>query len=475
MNLQDNLNADSSLGSLEEATAAETAQQSCLDSLDLVQTSEFICNESKLEATRAPIQDTAFCQLQPWSCTAAADVVKQAHLHGDPDTLRLSILNMRGAEVGVLKCRPGDVVSEVKRRLSLATGSPCHEQRLVYGDLILKDRETLRASGITQAHATLQCIKVWPSGVARKLEAHRQSRDSSQAISASLADIADSVIQTEHALSQGARPCATDIVMAITPQHRGELINWMVLAFDLIHLDDSMLHSVVLTLDRYYARRASPIEVTAMQRLLMAAVCMEMKLAGETEYPQSHRDRLLAHLCHGRFSTAAILKAEFDMLRALGFVAGVPTPVTFLREFVLRLDEEGTCINEALQLALFMLELALFAPETQYGQPHVILAAGALSAALRALDAPPSQHEALVEDLPIFCPDIHLIGDVVLDCEESLLNHWLMCSNDSITWGQFYVNLENKFSCSARHNVSRLSPHESLERLKRARLSKASN
>jgi len=247
-----------------------------------------------------------------------------------------------------------------------------------------------------------------------------------------------------------------------------------VLAFDVIHFGDSMLHSVVLTMDRYYARHASSIEVTAIQKLLMAAVCTEMKLASEKEYPCGHRERLLAHLCHGRLSKAAILKAECDMLNGLGFVVGVPTPVTFLREFALRLDEAGADGDQALQLALFLLELALFEPELQYSQPHVILAAGAFSAALRALDAPSAQHEALVEDLPIYCPDLHSIEDAVLDCEESLLKHWLMCSSGSIMWGQFYVHLENKFSCTARHNVSRLSPDTSLQRFLQSRLLEAS-
>jgi len=256
--------------------------------------------------------------------------------------------------------------------------------------------------------------------------------------------------------------------MAITPQHRGELINWMVQAFDLIHFDDSMLHSIVLTLDRYCAQLPIPVDVAAIQTVLMAAVCMEMKLASENEYPDGHWQRVLAHLCHARLSLVAILKAERDVLCGLDFVVGIPTPVTFLREFAMRLDDAGADSNQALQLALFILELALFEPEVQYAQPHVILAAGAMSAALRALDVPQAQREALVEDLPIYCTDLHSMEDAVLDCEERLLDHWLRCSTGSSIWGQFYIHLENKFSCSMRCNVSRLSPRASLERFIKA-------
>jgi hypothetical protein len=377
---------------------------------------------------------------------------------------------MSGAEVAVLHCLLGDAVSEVKRRFSRTTGTSGHEQRLVYGNLVLKDCETLKSSGVTHGHATLQCIKVRPSGVARNLEAQRQSQDPGKAVSASLAEVVDAVMQTEHALSESARPRAADVAMAITLQHRGELINWMVQAFDLIHFDDSMLHSIVLTLDRYCARLSKPIDVAAIQTVLMAAVCTEMKLASENEYPDGHWQRVLAHLCHGRLSLAAILKTECDVLCRLGFVVGIPTPVTFLREFAMRLDEVGTDSTKALQLALFLLELALFEPEVQYAQPHVILAAGAMSAALRVLDAPPVQREALVEDLPIYCPGLHSMEDAVLHCEESLLSHWLICSTGSSVWGQFYIQLENKFSCSARYNVSHLSPRASLERLIQAHL-----
>jgi len=462
-------NADCKLKSQEGNASFVIEQQSNVGSLGLVQSSELICNASEVHPTQGPCQDAAFFPIPTWPCTVAWGVGNQIHSQSDHNALRLSILSMSGSEVAVLQCLPGDAVSEVKRQLSRITCTPGHEQRLVFGNRVLKDRETLKASGITHTHATLQWIKVRPSGVARNLESQRRSHSPSKALSASLAEIVDSVMQTEHVLSESARPRAADAAMAITPQHRGELINWMVQAFEVCHFDDSMLHSIVLTLDRYCARRASPIEATAIQKVLMAAVCTEMKLASESEYPHGHWQDMLAHLCHGHLSRAAILKAEFDILRGLGFVVGIPTPVTFLREFATRLDEAGTVDNQALQLALFLLELALFEPEVQYAQPHMILAAGAMSAALRALDAPATQREGLVEDLPIYCPDLHSMEDAVLDCEESLLKHWLMCSTGSITCDRFYVQLEHKFGCSARHNVSRLSPSASLKRFLLAR------
>jgi len=477
------VNADSSLKYPEQNANCEIMRQSNLNSLGQIQSSQIVCNE--VDPIEGPCQDVTFVVLPTWPFTiGVANQINQVISGPSPDTLHLSIpdnlclsiVNMNGDELAVLLCRPEDAVSRVKRRLSHTTCTPGQEQHLVYGNRVLKDCETLRASGITQAHATLQCINVRPSGVARNLAAQRCSRDPDTALSASLADVVDSVMQTEHALSESVRPSAADVATAITPHFRGELINWMVKAFDAMSFDDSMLHSIVLTFDRYCGR-SPPIEVTAIQTVLMAVVCTEMKLV-DPHYLYAGAGggwrEVIAHLCQRRLSRAAILKRECDVLQKLGFVVGVPTPVTFLREFALRVEEAGGDGDLASQLALFLLELALFEPEIQYAHPHVILAAGALSAALRALDAPPTQREALVDDLSIYGADLRSMEDAVLDCEESLLNHWLMCSTGNTMWGHFYVHLENKFNRDSRHNVSQLSPSVSLERFLQTRLPEAS-
>eukprot|EP00418_Pyrodinium_bahamense_P085449 CAMPEP_0179053824 /NCGR_PEP_ID=MMETSP0796-20121207/22472_1 /TAXON_ID=73915 /ORGANISM="Pyrodinium bahamense, Strain pbaha01" /LENGTH=540 /DNA_ID=CAMNT_0020750433 /DNA_START=81 /DNA_END=1703 /DNA_ORIENTATION=- len=388
------------------------------------------------------------------------------------ELVELTIVSMSGSELAVLRCLPWDLVSEVKRRLSRAVGAPASGQRLlVNGRAMLRDRDTLAQCGIAKPGATLHCVYVRPSGVARNLEAQRHSEDPAQAMGACLADIADTVMQSEYALSVSVRPCASNITRAITLRHRAELINWMVQAFDVLHFDDCILHSVVLTLDRYYTRRATPIEVTSIQRVLLSAVCTEMKISSECDFTHGHWQRVLTHLCQGRLSIPTILQAEFEVLSRLDFVVGVPTPVTFLRELGIHLRELASAVNcdRALQLALMLLELALFEPSVQYGCPHAVLAAGALGAALFTLDAPAEQHEALLEDLAVYSPELCKVEELLLDCEEDLLELWLASSLGTGQWADFYQQLERKFSGRSRHGVAFLSPRVGVDRIRTGR------
>jgi hypothetical protein len=256
----------------------------------------------------------------------------------------------------------------------------------------------------------------------------------------------------------------------------------MVQAFDVLRFDDAVLQGVVLTLDRYYARQAEAIEVTAIQRVLLSAVCTEMKLSCSDEFPPMHWQRVLDHLCHGRLSLAAILQTELEVLEQLDWVVGVPTPVTFLRELSIRLRggsfgettvpataPGAASADRCSSLALFLLELALFEPNLEYGFHHTVLAAGALSASLRTLDAEAELHEILLEDLATYCPDVTHLEEQVHAAEEALLEHWAGCASGFSQWGEFYVHLETKFSSQVRHKVARLSPRTALGCLRATR------
>jgi hypothetical protein len=147
---------------------------------------------------------------------------------------------------------------------------------------------------------------------------------------------------------------------------------------------------------------------------------------------------------------------------------GIPTPLTFLHGLGLRL-EEGASTTEAsrwLSCALFLLELALFDPSVQYEHPHAVLAAGALSAALRTCGAPSERRQALLEDLSIYCPSLPQMSEAVATVEEELLMLWLQTSRNENGMGEFYSRLEAKFSCRARQGVSRLSPEAALLNLR---------
>eukprot|EP00443_Scrippsiella_acuminata_P072150 CAMPEP_0115550472 /NCGR_PEP_ID=MMETSP0271-20121206/95239_1 /TAXON_ID=71861 /ORGANISM="Scrippsiella trochoidea, Strain CCMP3099" /LENGTH=225 /DNA_ID=CAMNT_0002984055 /DNA_START=22 /DNA_END=697 /DNA_ORIENTATION=- len=151
----------------------------------------------------------------------------------------------------------------------------------------------------------------WAVNLARGVQEMRGSHQPDEAVEAALGGVVDTVLRAEHSLAERLRPRgAADLERAIEGRHRAELINWMVQAFEVLKFDDAILHSVVLTLDRYYAIRALPIEVGSIQKLLLSAVCTEMKLAGAEEFPPGHWQRVLSHLCHGRVALKAILETE---------------------------------------------------------------------------------------------------------------------------------------------------------------------
>lgn len=253
--------------------------------------------------------------------------------------MHLVVQGLSGTQIATLWCSPEDTVYEVKQRLARFSGPLVGQQQLVHGCNVLQDTQTLARCGIMSEEVHLEYICVRPSGVAQHLEAQRESKNPGQALLASLADVVDSVMQVEHAQSERYRPSASDILHAMSARRRGQLISWMAQAFEALQFDDMILYNTVLTLDRYYARRSTPIEDGLLQTVLLAAVCTELKMSTSDEFPPGHWQRVVAHLCQGRVSLAAILRAEGEVLSRLGFMVGVPTSLTFLRGLSLRLRD----------------------------------------------------------------------------------------------------------------------------------------
>jgi len=262
-------------------------------------------------------------------------------------------------------------------------------------------------------------------------EKHESSNDPSEAMESSLVDIVDSVMQAEHKLSERWKPQAEELTRAMPYMRRAELVSWMVQAFDAFQFDESILHGSVATLDRYYARQRTLIESNSLQKVVLGAVCTEMKLA---EDRPGYWQRVVGHLCQNRVSLSSVLRTETQILSKLGYVVGIPTPVTFLRGLSLRLRGADAEVQIALQLARFLLDLAVFDPVLQYGQSNVVLAAAALSAGLRVVGAPRERREELIEDVFAYDPSLISAEKHVLECEGTVLRFWLACSEGTSVW-----------------------------------------
>jgi len=391
------------------------------------------------------------------------------------DSVELSIQGLSGAELALLQCSITNTVYEVKQRISRFSDVLVGQQQLVFGCHALEDHRTLANYGVSTPKATLQCILRGPSGVALHLEAQKDSVVPDEALSASLSDVIDSVRQVEHVQSERHRPSASNLGRAMSDRRRSELVNWMLQAFEALEFSDEILHNTVLTLDRYYARLKSPIPDTSLQKVLLAAVCTELKMASGMGHGHGlglggQWQRVISHLCQGRLHVSSILQAEREVLASLDFVVGVPTPLTFLDGLCTRLEQEAST-TEASQwrsAALFLLELAMFKPSIQYGYQHAVLAAGALAAALCTCGASADKHRALIEDVAAYCPVLPHMEEHVAACEEDLLTLWLQTSRHENELGEFYMHLEAKFGHRRRYSVARFSPQKALRRLHEA-------
>lgn len=215
----------------------------------------------------------------------------------------------------------------------------------------------------------------------------------------SVMDVADSVWQAEHALAAKHQPTAAEVAVGMPHETRVQVVEWLGMACEATLVDEALLHGAVLTLDRFAATASEAVDRSVLLRLSLASLATEMKLTSEEDFPSGHWQRVLLHLSQGGETLPNILDTEARMLRRLGFVVGVPTPLSFLSGLSLRLAAPcapgvpaghpscGPCPatpRAALQTALarLLVELALHDLQLAYRYPPALLAAGALGAAL---------------------------------------------------------------------------------------------
>jgi len=388
----------------------------------------------------------------------------------------LRLVSLAGAPYCEFRVGPQAKIRSIKHRAMVVCGVPVREQRLVYAGRVLRDEETMESAGVVaSAHSigegmavTLQCVRIGRSSRAQGYQASSSAGSPDVVLGAALADIIDASARAEHERSERLRPRdAAQLSLAICPATRAMLISWMVQGFSLIRFDEGILHSVILSFDRYCALERAPVDVGSLQQLVLAIVSTELKLAGAAEFPACQRRRVLAHLAQGHVDEPTILETERAVLVRLGFGVGVPTPLSFLRELTMRprgKDLDGVVTALALELAIFFLGLCLFEPAMEYGRfPQCVLAGAALSGALRVLEEDPSRagacahmREDLQQDLASY--GAHSLEACMAECEEAILELWSAQAGGrgAASWRQFYPNVVEKFTRSSRRlgNVS---------------------
>jgi hypothetical protein len=310
------------------------------------------------------------------------------------------------------------------------------------------------------------------------LESSHSKKGAQKSLNIAVAELADSVMQNELMQSERRKPKARHVTAAITRGLRAKLISWMMEAFNVLEFSPALLYGTVLTLDRYCAAVNETVENTTLGVALLAAICTEMKLSNKNDFHHGQWQRLLQHLCQGRFELPAILKMEHQVLSRLGFSVGVPTSYTFFTGLSLRIRSSETDKTEAsrcLSLSLMLLHLALLDPDIQYRYSHAILAAGALSGGMGVTCGSRSEwREQLFADLASYSPPAGSSGETmeasVVACEEELLKLWAGCTSSKSEWSDFYGPFEMHFGGVARNRVARtFSPSARLEDIRSSR------
>jgi len=412
-------------------------------------------------------------------------------------TVNLVVQGLTGNTMAEMPCSVCDTVYEVKQRLARAIDYSVSQQHLVLGQTHLKDSErlsTYMSACTTQGTSTVltvSCVRAGYSSLASLLEqegleaqarvekAAEQKRAGVPAprhhnvparcepLHAAVVDYADSVMQHELRQSTRHMPRASSICQAV-PQHlRGKLITWMVEAFDVLEFSLDLLYGTVLTLDRYVAM-VGPVENSTLGVALLAAICTEMKLSNHDVFPQGHWQRLLHHLCQGRFPLSSILQMEHEVLGRLGFVVGVPTSLTFFTGLTLRIQANAPEADASrwIEVATMLLNITLLDPEIHYQRTHAVLAAGAISAALGVCGAPAERRVELMEDLAAYIPGSAHDDATVLACEEDILKLWSSCLSGSGQWSEFFPAFERTLVHRSFTPTRRLADLEALHERK---------
>jgi len=252
-------------------------------------------------------------------------------------------------------------------------------------------------------------------------------------------------------------PVAENLATRLQANQRESILEWLVQACEIMRLQDGVLFSTVLMLDRYCSVAEEPLPMERMQKVLMAVICTVLKTCTVSDEVPMPLQELLLHLCRRQVNFQEILAMEHKVLQTLQFSGlSAPTPLDFLDAFCTCLLAYGEPIESSAprSIANFVVQLSLFNANMHYRYPHSILAAAGVSVALSSLQVPPVVHHTLLHDVMAICPEIPDTPACVAAAAAELHGLWL----------EFASTQGNKVPCLLRKFAgSRLSQNMILQ------------
>jgi hypothetical protein len=230
--------------------------------------------------------------------------------------------------------------------------------------------------------------------------------DPEQQAQGALQDLATSILRTCHTASERHIPTAGAILKNFRADERETTLLWLFQVCTTVNMQDSVMHSSALLLDRFCAKLPAPIPLEQLQLVTVAIISISLKFHGavdENSKTPKLQD-LLVHLGQHRWTIAQIFQAEHEVLRFLGFAVSSPSAIDFLETFLLphgMLDESR--VSPVRCLAQFLLQLSLLNAPLHYRYSHAVLAAGAVYAALWCSQMSSEYVAALLADVATCC------------------------------------------------------------------------
>jgi len=205
-----------------------------------------------------------------------------------------------------------------------------------------------------------------------------------------------------HRHTERARPYSEDIYTCIGSGDRQQSVLWLAQVCSIHQLDDSVLFVCVMLLDRYCATSEDRMELGRAHRTVLAIFSIALKVLGVAAGGGNQHEhlRFIAEgLGENKFSKQDIIRAELEVLQALGFDVAAHSPLDFLESFLFSVERPRLNGSSALVcMATFLLQLSLGDANLLHRYPYAALAAGAVYVGLWCTQASPERCQLLLQD-----------------------------------------------------------------------------
>ncbi|CAE7635451.1 CYCA2-3 [Symbiodinium necroappetens] len=205
-----------------------------------------------------------------------------------------------------------------------------------------------------------------------------------------------------HRHTERARPYSEDIHACIGSGDRQQSVLWLAQVCSIHQLDDSVLFVCVMLLDRYCATSEDHMELGRAHRTVLAIFSIALKVLGVAAGGGNQHEhlRFIAEgLGENKFSKQDIIRAELEVLQALGFDVAAHSPLDFLESFLFSVERPRLSGTSALAcMATFLLQLSLGDANLLHRYPYAALAAGAVYVGLWCTQASSERCQLLLQD-----------------------------------------------------------------------------